>query len=91
MLAETLVEILQEGGLFEALADAGRRIDRQEKYSHEYQKLFDEFIADPEDETKRKAVEEAEEKFSAFEDYNTFQEMGEKQADYLKAMDFMDI
>eukprot|EP00974_Lingulodinium_polyedra_P100297 9715135-Lingulodinium_polyedra.AAC.1 len=48
-------------------------------------------MADPENEMKQKAVEDAEEKFSASEDYNTFKEKGEKQADYLKAMDFMDI
>eukprot|EP00974_Lingulodinium_polyedra_P073786 7146035-Lingulodinium_polyedra.AAC.1 len=40
MLAETLVEILQEGGLFEAVAEAGRRIDEQDVSSHEYMKLY---------------------------------------------------
>eukprot|EP00974_Lingulodinium_polyedra_P081342 7878388-Lingulodinium_polyedra.AAC.1 len=29
VLAETLVEVIQEGGLFEAMAEAGRRIDQQ--------------------------------------------------------------
>eukprot|EP00974_Lingulodinium_polyedra_P106406 10298479-Lingulodinium_polyedra.AAC.1 len=60
MLAETLVDILQVNGLFEAMAEAGKRIDRQEQYNHEYQKLFDEFMKYPESEMKRNAVEEAE-------------------------------
>eukprot|EP00974_Lingulodinium_polyedra_P095514 9255598-Lingulodinium_polyedra.AAC.1 len=66
------------------MAEAGRRIDRQEQYSHEYQKLFNEFLKDPENEMKRKTVEEAEAKFGAFEDYNTFTDKGEQQAEYLK-------
>eukprot|EP00974_Lingulodinium_polyedra_P053916 5183892-Lingulodinium_polyedra.AAC.1 len=60
MLAETLVEILQEGGLFEAMAETGKRIDKQEQYNHEYQKLVNEFMEDPENEMNRKTVEEAE-------------------------------
>eukprot|EP00974_Lingulodinium_polyedra_P067577 6544191-Lingulodinium_polyedra.AAC.1 len=34
MLAKTLLECLQEGGLLERMAAAGRRMDQQEKESH---------------------------------------------------------
>eukprot|EP00974_Lingulodinium_polyedra_P053433 5133857-Lingulodinium_polyedra.AAC.1 len=59
-MAVTLVEVLQEGGLFDAIAEAGRRIDEQEEHSHQYMMLLDAYMADPENEEKRKASEEAE-------------------------------
>eukprot|EP00974_Lingulodinium_polyedra_P106483 10307539-Lingulodinium_polyedra.AAC.1 len=54
-------------------------------------KLFNEYMAGPTNDEKRKAVEAAEAAYVAREDYQTFSSMGEAQPEYLKAMDFMDI
>eukprot|EP00974_Lingulodinium_polyedra_P008514 812299-Lingulodinium_polyedra.AAC.1 len=40
---------------------------------------------------QRRAVEEAEAKLAAHNDYEAFKGMGEEQPEYLKAMDFMDV
>eukprot|EP00974_Lingulodinium_polyedra_P097006 9402851-Lingulodinium_polyedra.AAC.1 len=48
-------------------------------------------MAVPENEDKRKALEEAEAAHAAYGDYQAFKDKGELQLEYLKAMDFMDI
>eukprot|EP00974_Lingulodinium_polyedra_P041772 4012167-Lingulodinium_polyedra.AAC.1 len=54
-------------------------------------KLFDAFMADPENEENKRAVEEAEAAHAAYDDYLTFRNKGKAQPEYLKATDFMDI
>eukprot|EP00974_Lingulodinium_polyedra_P075774 7340228-Lingulodinium_polyedra.AAC.1 len=61
------------------MAAAGRRMDQQEKESHEYSRIFADFMEDPSSEEKKKAVEEAEAKLAARSDYATCKEMGEEQ------------
>eukprot|EP00974_Lingulodinium_polyedra_P070001 6772808-Lingulodinium_polyedra.AAC.1 len=61
------------------MAAAGRRMDQQEKEFHEYNRIFADFMKDPANEEKKKAVEEAEVKLAARSDYVTFKEMGEEQ------------
>eukprot|EP00974_Lingulodinium_polyedra_P069904 6764219-Lingulodinium_polyedra.AAC.1 len=91
MLTKTFIEVLQEGGLFDAVTEAGRRIDEQASNIHEYLKLYNEFLADPTNEERRQALEAAEAAYVAREDYKTFSSKGEAQPEYLKAMLFMDI
>eukprot|EP00974_Lingulodinium_polyedra_P009440 904419-Lingulodinium_polyedra.AAC.1 len=66
-------------------------MDQQEKESHEYSRIFADFMEGPATEEKKKVVEEAEAKLAARSDYETFKDMGEEQPEYLKAMDCMDI
>eukprot|EP00974_Lingulodinium_polyedra_P006815 648460-Lingulodinium_polyedra.AAC.1 len=60
MLAETLIEVLQDRGPFVAVAEAGRRIDEQESNNHGYLQLYSEYLADPTNEEKRQALGAAE-------------------------------
>ena len=88
LMAVTLVEVLQEGGIFEAIAEAGKRIDKQEEHNHQCMKLLDAFMAGPENEEKQRAVEEAETAHAVYEYYRNFRNKGEAHPEYLKAMDF---
>eukprot|EP00974_Lingulodinium_polyedra_P066941 6478448-Lingulodinium_polyedra.AAC.1 len=78
MIAKTFLECIQEGGLVECMAAAGRRVGRQEKESYEYSRIFADFMEDPANE-KKKAVEEAVAKLAAHSDYVTLNELGEEQ------------
>eukprot|EP00974_Lingulodinium_polyedra_P001181 113441-Lingulodinium_polyedra.AAC.1 len=68
MLADTLIKVLQEGGIFEAVAETGRSIDEQDINNHEYQRLYDEYAADPTNEENIHALETAEAARAAHED-----------------------
>ena len=75
----------------DAVRLAGRRMAEQEKYSHEYLKLYEEYQEDPENVAKREAVEEAEIRLAGMSDYHTCSVYGtESQPEYLKASDFVD-
>ena len=89
-LAQAMVEVIKEGGFFEAFAGAGLRMERANDTAELYQKAFDDYMNDPKNEEKKRAVEEMEEAYAATRDYQTCLEKGEQQVDYLKALDFVD-
>eukprot|EP00974_Lingulodinium_polyedra_P104830 10149429-Lingulodinium_polyedra.AAC.1 len=83
MLAKTFLECLQEGGLIECMAVAGRRMDQQELESREYSHIFADFMEDPWNEEKKKVVEEVVARLAAHSDYLTFKEICDEQPEYL--------
>ena len=70
-LAEAFCEQVKSGRLFIAFSKANRRIKLGQELNEKVEKVYDEYLADPENEEKLKAVEEIELEIAKSQDYTT--------------------
>ena len=89
-LAEAIIDAFESGEMMSALSDAGVRMQQNEDVYQEYLCAFDAHEKDPWDEGKEAECNRLETAAHAASDYLTMNGKGEEQAEYLKALDFID-
>ena len=70
-LAEAFCEQVKSGRLFIAFSNSNRRVKLGQELNEKVNKLYDKYLADPENEEKLKAVEEVELEIAKSQDYTT--------------------
>ena len=89
-LAEALVGLLNQSiPVWEAFTAAGDRMFKGSKLWDQLQQEYDKFTEDPSDKNLE-SLEELEELWEKSQEYTALKEKGDQQADYLKALDFLD-
>ena len=90
LLAQALLSSLQSGNLLAAFSAAGRRMIEDNETGLQYIHAYEEAMLDEEDERAQNRLDSAEAEMAMTTDYQTCSEYGVKQAEMLKALDFID-
>ena len=90
LLAQALLNSLQSGNLLAAFSAAGKRMKEDDEIGQQYIQAYDEAMLDEDDEKKQIRLDSAEAEMAQTTDYQTCSQYGEKQAEMLKALDFID-
>ena len=90
LLAKALLNSLQSGNLLATFSAAGKRMKEDDEIGQQYIQAYDEAMLDEDDERKHIRLDSAEAEMAQTTDYQTCSQCGEKQAEMLKALDFID-
>ena len=88
-LAQAILDAFAAGNLTHALSDAGLRMMRVDELHQEYVAAYNVYVDGPQNDEKRLESDQRGEEYLKARGYQTLKEMGDKQPEYLKALDFL--